>query len=316
MTSPAIIPHPADAAPGAIPEFPDFKPVEIGDRAEVEARCRRFPPYSNFNFVSLLCWEPSEASILRGNLVMRLRAYVSGQMVYSVLGDADIADTCAELISHLGSQGLPPELRLVPEATVVAGGAALAGRFSVEASEADFDYLMSPWAMASLDGPGLRQKLRDIDIFREAHPAHRFGELDLAKRAGEVEALCGRWREARGAPDESVRAEFDAIARCARHADALGLLCVGLFVGDRLAGFAVNEAVGRGFAVVHFAKSDPAMRGADKALHVENAARLLRRGCVAANYEEDLGLPGLRQSKRSWAPFGYLRKYVVRERGA
>ncbi|MGI8475489.1 MAG: hypothetical protein ACR2OO_03850 [Thermomicrobiales bacterium] len=38
-----------------IPSFPSFRPLEISDQFEIEQWVKQFPPYSDFNFVSLWC---------------------------------------------------------------------------------------------------------------------------------------------------------------------------------------------------------------------------------------------------------------------
>ncbi len=53
-----------------IPEFPNFKKLELSDREEVESVTNKFPPYSDFNFTSMWCWDINEdmrLSKLNGN---------------------------------------------------------------------------------------------------------------------------------------------------------------------------------------------------------------------------------------------------------
>ncbi|MGA9396241.1 MAG: hypothetical protein WCA83_14480 [Azonexus sp.] len=39
-----------------IPDFPEFKPLELTDRAAIEAVVHAFPPYSDFSFTNLYAW--------------------------------------------------------------------------------------------------------------------------------------------------------------------------------------------------------------------------------------------------------------------
>src|SRR3989338_2938897 len=55
-----------------IPQFPQFKRVEITDREAVEAHTHKYEPYSDFNFTSLWAWDTNGErmiSELNGNLV-------------------------------------------------------------------------------------------------------------------------------------------------------------------------------------------------------------------------------------------------------
>ena len=38
-----------------IPEFPEFKKLELSNKEEIEKITQKFPPYSDFNFVSMWC---------------------------------------------------------------------------------------------------------------------------------------------------------------------------------------------------------------------------------------------------------------------
>ena len=40
-----------------IPNFPNFKHVEIKDKPDVEKFTHSFKPYSDFNFISLFAWD-------------------------------------------------------------------------------------------------------------------------------------------------------------------------------------------------------------------------------------------------------------------
>ena len=43
-----------------LPTFPEFKPLELSDKNDVENFTSKFPPYSDFNFVSMWCWDIKE----------------------------------------------------------------------------------------------------------------------------------------------------------------------------------------------------------------------------------------------------------------
>ena len=54
-----------------IPEFPEFKILELSDREEIECVTKHFPPYSDFHFMQMWIWdihEPVTLSKLNNNL--------------------------------------------------------------------------------------------------------------------------------------------------------------------------------------------------------------------------------------------------------
>lgn len=40
-----------------LPEFPQFKNLELSDEEEIERHTHKFLPYSDFNFVSMWSWD-------------------------------------------------------------------------------------------------------------------------------------------------------------------------------------------------------------------------------------------------------------------
>ena len=101
-----------------IPSFPSFKRLELSDRPEVEALLQPHPPYSDFNFASLWCYDTrglSRLSMLHGNLVVQISDYLTGEPALSFLGVQRVADTAGALLDHAAKHQLCPTLRLVPE---------------------------------------------------------------------------------------------------------------------------------------------------------------------------------------------------------
>ena len=63
-----------------IPTFPALKSISIDDRQSLEKYISSFPPYSDFNFMSLLTWNTDDCilvSKLFGNLVIQFDDYIS-----------------------------------------------------------------------------------------------------------------------------------------------------------------------------------------------------------------------------------------------
>ena len=92
-----------------IPEFPQFKNLELTDKKEVEKITGKYPPYSDFNFVSMWSWDikgEMRLSILNGNLVVRFTDYITGNPFYSFLGNNEVNDTVEKLLELSKKEGL------------------------------------------------------------------------------------------------------------------------------------------------------------------------------------------------------------------
>src|SRR3989344_4278099 len=113
-------PHPHAVFVG-LPEFPKFKNLELSDKEAIEKITHKFPPYSDFNFVSMWSWDVKgemRVSTLHGNLVVRFTDYLTGQPFYSFLGDSKVNETAEALLQLSKEEGLKAELKLVPEDSI------------------------------------------------------------------------------------------------------------------------------------------------------------------------------------------------------
>lgn len=126
-----------------IPSFPHFRDLRSHDKEVIESFTSQFPPYSDFNFTSLWCWNVSEkiqVSELRGNLVVRFTDYVTGEPFYSFCGSSAADETATALIALACAEGLPSVLKLVPSEAV----ATLSNKFCVTEDPDNYDYIFFP----------------------------------------------------------------------------------------------------------------------------------------------------------------------------
>ena len=104
-----------------IPQFPEFKKLELSDKEEIQKMTQKYPPYSDFNFVSMWSWDikgEMRISVLNENLVVRFTDYITGKLFYSFLGDNEVSETAKKLLDLSKAEGLTPELKLIPEHSV------------------------------------------------------------------------------------------------------------------------------------------------------------------------------------------------------
>jgi hypothetical protein len=301
-----------------IPEFPRFKSIELADRPEVEAIVRRHPPYSDFNFASLWCYDTrglSRLSMLHGNLVVQISDYITGEPALSFLGVQRVADTTGALLDHAAKHKLCPTLRLVPE-MVASPLMAMRDGFLAREDEDSFDYIHTVERLIALDYPVLRPKRRKIERLRSQHPGLEIRRLNLSEpqTADEIRRLCERWRDGKGRSESEFATERTAIERCIRVTAHFEFVAVGALLDGALAGFTINEPVHDGYYMAHFGKCDPQWRGLCDLLESETARLMRDLGCSRMNHQQDLGLPGLRRYKRSWAAGTFLKKFSIGRR--
>lgn len=297
-----------------IPEFPAFKPLELSDQFEIEQWVKLFPPYSDFNFVSLWAWNTSggcELSWLNDNLVVLFNDYSSGERLLSFIGVHKVDGTADTLLEFAARQGMAPELQLLPEMTARAISARF-GRWLTWSPEHD-DYVLSTADWSAMAGKSFRNKRHEISkVQREHHPVCRL--IDLADPAVEAAVMdvFGRWAVKR---QFAARASTTTEALSVRRVFSLhrpgDLLAFGVYVDGELVAYSINERLPDGYAMGHHWKADPTFPGAYPYLLREICRTLAAEGRPYLNIQQDLGEPGLAVAKRLYRPVQHLRKYRV-----
>jgi len=299
-----------------IPTFPNFKRLSLEDRAEVQTFTECFPPYSDFNFASLWCYDTHGAcrlAKLHGNLVVQMRDYITSQLLLTFLGSERVVETVGCLLDYADEHGLSPVLRLVPETTISPHEKALEVKFRVEEDCDSFDYIHDVVSLIALDTPALSAKRRMIKRLQRKHPQLEIRPLNISQPsvAYHICCLCETWRLEKRRGDGEFETERLAIERCLSFAAHFQFLTLGALIGESLMGFTINETVHDGYYMSHFGKCDPRFSGVSDLLESETARFMCNQGCLRMNNQQDLGLPGLRHYKQSWAPTAFLKKFTI-----
>lgn len=299
-----------------IPTFPAFRPLSIGDRGAIEALTRGRLPYSDFGFTSLWCWAREEScaiALRRETLVVQLRDYVTDAPFLTFLGDDDPLGAVRDLQAFARAHGFPETLRLVPETAILADER-LPRLYAVAPDPDNDDYLYAARDWADFAGAGFREHRRLLARCRERFPL-AVHDLDLADVDCQqaIIALFDRWA--------AQKSDLTGMDRCHERSAlqrtfALGrrpqLAAIGFHDGSNLVGFTIWETLtGSEHGVCHFQKSDRRYPGLSSWQAQEIGRRMLERGCAWINFEQDLGIPGLRCAKRSLRPQRLLRKFTI-----
>lgn len=295
-----------------IPVFPKFKKIEITDKEEIEEITNKFSPYSDFNFISMWSWDVEgeiKISKLNGNIVVHFSDYIFGGGFYSFLGNNKVNETTELLLQLSKEEKLKDCLKLMPEDSVIHLDKE---RFNIREDEDNFDYIYSIEKLKNYSG----NKLRGRRNF-----CHRFNKnystitkvLETPDEKFKIDALnlFKLWVKNRGLSLEEVNNEQKAIGRCFQLRNYKNTIFVGLFLDKELIAFSICEIINKEYALLHFEKADEQYIGIYSYIMQENARILSNYGVKYINLEQDLGLPGLKLSKKSFQPIFFLKKYIV-----
>lgn len=292
-----------------IASFPDFSKLDLTHKAELEIVTKQFEPYSDFNYTSLHSWNTdgsTEIAKLNGNVVIKLPDYITGDTVYTLLGNKNIDETLNQLLT------ITPELNMVPEAVIKSiENQAL---FKISEAPEHHDYIFSLEHLSLLPGQKYRGKRKSIYRFTRTFKNSyilNISDLSSSDTRSNIKSTFEKWVQERGKKNQDYISEQSAIHRLLNSMSLTNLIGIEIIIDKQMVGFSINEAHDNSYIICHFQKSILSHKGIDVFLTSEVAKELMARGYTYVNWEQDLGLDGLKEMKSSYKPIKMLKKYTI-----
>jgi uncharacterized protein len=294
-----------------IPVFPNFKKIEATDKYDVEKfTSESFSNYSDFNFTNLLIWDvcgEMAISQLNNNLVVIFNDYLSGEHFLSFVGKNKISETASELIKFSEKKYNVSSLKLIPEEISNVLGES---NFTIAPDINSHDYIYSVSQMVDMD------KWPKNSLSKKIRQSLKRNLNYTVKLCSIQEILPGEYQNIlkKKEGNKSCRfgsREHKAFERLLQIKDK-NIKIISLYIEKVLIGFTVYEILPSGYALSHFAKADTDIYPcAYNILNWEEAKVLKEQGVKYCNWEQDLGIQGLRNSKLKYNPCFLLKKNIV-----
>lgn len=300
-----------------IPLFPQTKKLELSDQEEIKGFIRAYPPYSDYNFVSMWSYDTNhllELSRLNGNLVLKFQDYMDFSLFYTFLGNHKSLETIEILLDRAKKDNLDPVLKMVPHSSV--NHLLIDPRFQFEEDIDNFDYIISARDFSQMEGSEYHKKRNMVSRFlREYGENHRIVLLDIAEKTVQVEIvrLFHHWVKIFGKDEKESEHELQAIYKLFEGIADFQLLTFGVEIKGKLVAFLISELIHDRYVVRHFEKPDVRYHGITEFLQRESASFFYQKGYEFINYEQDLGLMGLRNAKSLCHPSHFLKKYKIKK---
>lgn len=292
-----------------IATFPSFSNLTIETRADIEAFTKTFEPYSDFNFTSLLCWNINDSTAVsncNGNLVIRFPDYLSGEPIYTFIGNENVTDT---LLTILGTVN---RLELVPESAI--HHIDTPELFVIKEDTDQFDYIYSTEDHARLQGGRFKSKRKLLGRFIRNHGHRTIAEeinFQDPKTTERIQHIFDEWAQQKNTSQNEAAQERIALKRLIEHAHHFDLSGHIVHIDEKSVGFSVTEVLENEFAIYHFQKTLKDYEFLDIHLTRISSEHLFRKGAKYINWEQDLGIPGLRHAKTNYKPVRMLKKYSI-----
>jgi len=299
-----------------IPEFPQFKLIELTDRDEIKKITSQFLPYSDFNFTSMWSWnivDKIAISKLNNNLVVQFTDYVTNDPFYSFIGNQKLNETSEQLLEFSIKSGAPSFLRFVPEISIQG---IYNNKFEVIEDRDHFDYVYNIEELRDFHGCKFAKKRNHVNGFLQRFPQAIGKIISLKNRetAKSVLELFDKWHNLKiqnGA--DSGLGDLAAMKRLLEGVEIFNLVTVGVFIDEKLVAVFVNELIDSEYVLAHMMKADKSVDdGLYAFLMKKNAEILSSFNRKLFNYEQDLGIENLRIAKTRFRPQTFLKKYILR----
>lgn len=296
-----------------LPRFPTFEKLSIDHKELVQAIVNNFPT-SDFNFAGLFTWDTADVvkiSGLNGNLVIQSADYLTHEKFYSFIGDNEVDKTIDGILKFASKEGDQTNLKLITETVAKNISDKL---FNIYEDRDNFDYVYHTTDLTDLPGKKNQKERQKLHRFTRKHGDNvTEKEIDLNNDQDResIEEIIKNWGISRAREDKDVKNELMAIRKALDHHKTLSLKAFGVYDKDKLIAFTVFEILPHKMAIAHFDKADTQYE--DVYVHMKHrlAKHLTTLDVERVNYEQDLGLEGLRRSKESFHPHTFIKKYTV-----
>ena len=282
--------------------------LDISRVAMVNEYLAAFPPLiSEQTFTNLFAWRQDRPIwLMKKNdtllFLIKTDICLDDQMV--IFGPPIGIKTLAEILVEPGQEQLIGAIR------VTSGNIAdLPPGFTVNKDRNNSDYVYKVADLAGLNGRKYAKKRSHIKQSLKNHDC--VFEMITTQNIDECRELLGRWCDDRQCDlDPGLCGESKAISTTLDLFDEFGLLGGVIRVDGRIQAFSIGERLNGSTAVWHFEKAIPEISGLSQLINQWFAKKCLQ-DFEFVNREQDLGIPGLRQSKESYYPDHLVDKFTA-----
>ncbi|MBS6397282.1 MAG: DUF2156 domain-containing protein [Clostridiales bacterium] len=243
------------------------------------------------------------------------RSEYEGKYSYTFpVGSGDKKKVLDLILEDSREKGYPFRLHAVNEEEYAQLDRMYPGRFRIEWSRDEADYVYETEKLISLSGKKYHGKKNHINQFKAAYPDWSY-ETISDENVEECFQMALRWREFNGCEDNPEKNKEMCVAlnslRLFRELELSGGL---LRAGGQVVAFTLGEPVCEDTFVVHIEKAYADVRGAYPMINQQFLEHEVS-GYAYVNREEDTGDEGLRTAKLSYRPVFMVEKGIVTLQG-
>lgn len=307
------------------PEFPVFRKLVPEDRDLYLTLYKRVEPYSDFSFNNLLIWldlrNDLEVSQFKTCAILRFSnpfVHDRHEVAYTFIGNQDCLQAVEAIFAHQRNDGAEPQLVMVPECVIsnMLQRPDLPQSLVIKASTDHCDYIFDVNAVVALQGGDYEQLRRNLRIFARKNPGTiQTKTLDLHKPETHRYLLDALkvWQQDEGfIKNDPTFDEEEALKHYFRFNQWCPAECQGFFLNGRFFGFSIIHSPPQKEWIIfnHLKCSRGVSHGYDF-IYYHTMLQLQQQGIKWVNFEQDLGIAGLRVHKRQLGRSTFLYRYDI-----
>ena len=299
--------------------MPDFKPINLGDRTRYLSALHGAEAEScEYCFGNIYAWSDIYPTYIAYEDKCVYLQQTDGERTLWPMPIAEDEQAFARAIRimdgiQLHRDGTHAHFVYINEAQRQRLDRLFPGAFEFHNHDEYDEYLYEADNFRTYSGKKLHAKRNHYNSFIKTYGGRWAYEKLERSNAAECAEFAADWG-AKHASEKGIGTDkeehvLDVMLSCA---DQLGLLGGVLRVDGRICGFTIAErcACHPQTAVIHIENADDEVRGAYPTLASMFAQD--NPDFIYINREEDMGIPGLRQSKSSYCPCRMIKKYSCR----
>lgn len=288
----------------------DYKVIELSDRIWINELLKKSDFRGcEYNFANNFAWHR-----LYDTTICRYKDfYISRSRKYGLrytfpAGNGDYKDLFLMLKKDAEELGSPLVISSVTDENLKLFEELFDGQYDVSCDESSSDYIYDAEKLRTLSGKKYHKKRNHLSNFYRNN--WTYSDMDESDFDECIEFAVKSYNSNQSYDDESSVAEQFAINAFMNYYNELELKGGVIRVDDKVEAFTIGDPINSDTFDVHIEKANSSIQGAYAAINNE-FAKSAANGYTYINREEDLGLEGLRKSKRSYYPVIMLRKNVV-----
>lgn len=289
----------------------EFREINISDRDWINGLLEMSDFMGcEYTFANDMAWRRLSDSLITRYKDFYISCFTGGNRPIFVYpsGSGNITDVISEMKKVSDSAGHKLTITSVNKENLKKLQEIYGNDISVTCNPDSYDYIYNSYDLIEMKGKKFHGKRNHINRFKEND--WEFCELSEEHFADCINFAAESYNSGGGYDSFSAICEQYAINTYFNYYRELDLKGGILKANGKMVGFTIGERLNSNTFVVHIEKADPDVNGAYPTICSE-FARKFAGGFEYINREEDMGIEGLRRSKRSYNPVFLLEKFTV-----